>query len=194
MGGIGSGARRSTHIANVEDVLVLDVRVLRRLGALRVGECVITDLRWSTHGLNALEARLRVDMRDVGGVITVRGGDISQVINVEATAAGFGGRRCYLLCPITGSRREVLYLVDGQFASREGHGLSYATQNMTDLSRARRKAAKLRARLEGDGGFVRTRGPNRIETLERLTVAQTEARDLYLDRLRRCARPSGSRR
>ena len=31
MGGIGSGATRSTHIGNVEDVPALDIRFLRRL-------------------------------------------------------------------------------------------------------------------------------------------------------------------
>lgn len=29
MGGIGSGARRSTHIGNVEEMLALDIRTLR---------------------------------------------------------------------------------------------------------------------------------------------------------------------
>lgn len=193
MGGIGSGARRSSHTANVEDVLALDVRVLRRLGALRVGCCIITHLRWSKRGLSALEVRLRADMHDDRGAIALRSHSISQSINVETIPTEFGGRRCYLVCPITGDRREVLYLVNGQFASRRGHGLSYASQNMTDLSRARRRAAKLRARLDGDAGFARPRGCSRIEKVERFEVAQTEARILYLDQLRRYAAPSGSR-
>ncbi len=37
MGGIGSGARRQTKIANVENTLTLDVRRLRRLGLIRTG-------------------------------------------------------------------------------------------------------------------------------------------------------------
>lgn len=194
MGGTGSGAYRSTRVANVEDVLALDVRVLRRLGALRPRECIITDIHWSLRGLSVLEARLRADMRDDSGTINLRGRAISQDIALEATAAGFGGRRCYLLCPISGARSEVLYLVDDQFASRQGHRLSYSTQNMTDLSRSRRKAAKLRARLAGEEGFVRPRGRNRIVAVERLDLAQVEARDIYVDRLRRYAARSGTQR
>lgn len=192
MGGTGSGAYRSTNVANVEDVLALDVRVLRRLGALVIGECIITDLRWAMRGLSALEARLRADMRHDDGTINLRSVAVNQEIHLVATAAGFGGRRCYFLCPVSGERSEVLYLVDGQFASRQGHRLTYSTQNMTDLSRSRRKAAKLRARLAGEEGFVRPRGYKRLAAVERLELAQVEARDIYLGRLRRYA--SGTQR
>ena len=75
MGGIGSGARRSTHIGNVEDALALDLRALRRLGVVRGGECVCDTARWSIDGLSASSARLRVDLSDIerGGVMTITG-------------------------------------------------------------------------------------------------------------------------
>jgi len=59
MGGIGSGARRSTHIGNVEEMLALDVRVLRRLGVVRPGECTCDTVLWSIGGLSPSSARLR---------------------------------------------------------------------------------------------------------------------------------------
>src|SRR3546814_8518225 len=47
MGGIGSGARRSTHIGNVEQMLALDIRALRRLSVVRPGECTCDTVHWS---------------------------------------------------------------------------------------------------------------------------------------------------
>ena len=89
MGGIGSGARRSTHIGNVEEMLALDIRVLRRLGVVRAGECVCDTVRWSTDGLSASSARLRVDLSDIerGGTIAITGdmsdGTIKQRVAIE---------------------------------------------------------------------------------------------------------------
>lgn len=47
MGRIGSGAQRSTCIGDVEDVLTLDIRLLRRLDVVRAGECVCNTVHWS---------------------------------------------------------------------------------------------------------------------------------------------------
>ncbi|QPQ55430.1 hypothetical protein IC614_02125 [Allosphingosinicella flava] len=56
MGGIGSGARRSTHIGNVEQTLALDIRILRRLGVVRPGECMCDTVHCSI-GASALPVR-----------------------------------------------------------------------------------------------------------------------------------------
>jgi hypothetical protein len=189
MGGIGSGARRSTHIGNVEDMLALDIRKLRRLGVVSPGECIIDTLHWSIGGLRTASARLRVDLSDTerGGVMTVIGdmtdGAIHQKIAIEMVPSPFGGRRCYFVCPVFGRRCEVFYYVGGRFGSREAERLSYAVQNMDDLSRARRKASKVRRRLRGDG-VPRPRGRNRIELVKQLHDADGMARILYLEQLR----------
>lgn len=65
MGGVGSGALRSTHIGNVEEMLALDIRALRRLGVIVPGECIIDTLHWSIGGLSTASARLRVDLSDI---------------------------------------------------------------------------------------------------------------------------------
>ena len=200
MGGIGSGAHRSTHIGNVEDTLTLDIRVLRRLGVVRAGECVCDTVHWSIDGLSASSARLRVDLSDIerGGTMSLTGdmpdGAIKQRIAIEAVPSSLGGWRCYFLCPVTARRCEVLYYARGRFASRDAQKLSYAVQSMTDLSRARHKAARLRSRLCGSGNLPRPRGPNRINVVGRLRDAEREAKTLYLDRLRDVADRSGSRR
>lgn len=189
MGGIGSGARRSTHIGNVEEMLALDIRVLRRLGVVRTGECTCDTVQWSIGGLSASSARLRVDLSDVerGGVMTITGdmpkGAINQRVAIEMVPSPFGGHRCYFICPISGQRCEVIYYAGGRFGSREAQRLSYAVQGMNDISRARRKAAKLRSRLCGSGGQPRPRGRNRIDTVGRLRQAELEAKTLYYDRL-----------
>jgi hypothetical protein len=198
MGGIGSGARRSTHIANVEQMLALDIRILRRLGVVRPGECTCDTVQWSIGGLSASSARLRIDLSDIarGGGMTISGdlpdGAINQRVAIEMVPSPFGGHRCYFICPFTARRSEVIYYSGGRFGSREVQRLSYAVQGMNDLSRARRRAAKLRSRLCGSGGQPRPRGRNRIDTVRRLREAEYEARTLYLDRLRAIADRSGS--
>lgn len=200
MGGIGSGARRSTHIGNVEEMLALDIRKLRRLGVIQLGECIIDTLCWSIDGLSTVHARLRVDLSDIerGGVMAISAempdGAIKQQIAIEIVPSPFGGHRCYFGCPITGQRCEVIYYVRGRFGSRDAQRLTYAVQGMNEASRARRKVAKLRRRLCGSGGQPRSRGRNRIDMVSRLRDAEYEARTLYLDRLRTLADRSGSPR
>lgn len=200
MGGIGSGARRSKRIGDVENALTLDIRVLRRLGVVRAGECVCDTVQWSFDGLSTPSARLRIDLSDIecGGSMTITadmdGGTIRQHVAIDAVPSAFGGWRCYFVCPATARRCEVLYYAGGRFASREAQRLSYAVQNMGDLSRARRKAAKLHRLLCGTDALPRPRGRNRIEIADRLHVAEYNAKGLYFDRLRAAAERSGARR
>lgn len=198
MGGIGSGARRSTHIGNVEEMLALDIRLLRRLGVVRAGECTCDTVCWSIGGRSAYSARLRIDLSDLerGGSAIITGempdGGIKQHIAIEMAPSPFGGHRCYFICPVTGRRCEVIYYSGGRFASREAQRLSHAVQGLNKLSRAQRKAAKLRSRLFGSRGQPRLRGRNRIETLSRLREAEYEAKTIHLDRLRALTDRSGS--
>jgi hypothetical protein len=200
MGGIGSGARRSTHIGNVEQMLALDIRILRRLGVVRPGECTCDTVQWSIGSLSASSVRLRVDFSDIdhGGVMAITGnmpdGGIKQRVAIEMVPSSFGGHRCYFICPLTARRCEVLYYAGGRFGSREAQRLSYAVQGMDELSRARRKATKLRSRLSGSGGQPRPRGGNRIDTVRRLRQAELEAKTMYHDRLCVLAHRSGAHR
>lgn len=200
MGGIGSGARRATHIGNVEEMLALDIRVLRRLGVVRPGECMCNAVQWPIGGLSASSARLRADLGDIerGGVMAIIGempdGAINQHVAIEMVPSPFGGYRCYFICPLTARLCEVIYYAGGRFGSREAQRLSYAVQGLNEVSRAHRKTAKLRSRLCGSGGQPRPRGRNRIDTVRRLRQAEFEAKTLYLDRLRVLADRSGAQR
>jgi len=200
MGGIGSGARRSTHIGNVEEMLALDMRTLRRLGVIAPGECVIDTLHWSIGGLRTASARLCIDLSDIerGDTMTITGdmpdGPINQPVAIGMVPSPFGGHSCYFICPFTARRCEVLYYARGRFASREAQHLSYAVQGMNEVSRAYRKTAKLRCRLRGSGGLPRPRGRNRIDMVGRLRQAEFEAQALYLEQLRALSGWSGSQR
>lgn len=190
MGGIGSGAKRSARVGDVERALALDIRALRRLGALQSGECIVDTVHWSQHSLKDASACLRSDLSAIehGGVLTITGmmpdGPICQQVAIEPVPTQFGGWRCYFICPVTTDRCEVLYYAEGIFASRRAQRLSFVSQNLTDLSRARRKVAKLTARLEGEAGYRRPRGGNRQAIIGRLEDASRDARALYLEKLR----------
>src|SRR3546814_17640310 len=107
MGGIGSGARRSTHIGNVEEMLALDIRILRRLGVVRTGECTCDTVQWSIDGLSALSPRLRVDLSDIerGGGMTIIGpmpdSALHPRVALEMVPSPLSGRHCYFSHPFT---------------------------------------------------------------------------------------------
>lgn len=198
MGGLGSGARRSTHIADVENMQALDIRALRRLGVARPGECVIDTICWSTGDYERPAARLRIDLSDPACCTIIISASmidhvVTQRIHVEAVPSGFGGIRYYLLCPRSGRRCEALYYADGMFASRQSHRLTYASQNMTDLTRARRRVILLREKLNGAKGRSRPKGHKRAVLIARLEEAQTSSRRIWQDRLRPHLERSGSR-
>lgn len=67
------GAKRSTRVADVEDVPALDIRALWRLGGLPAGECIIDTVDWSKLGLRTASACLRTDLSVIerGGVMTL---------------------------------------------------------------------------------------------------------------------------
>lgn len=199
MGGINSGRRRSVHRGAVEQYPVIDLRIIRRAGLLRLGECTYDTLHWRNQGLPALSARIFVDLSDTGDAsIRIRATDdgsiVPQRVAIECAATSFGGFRSYLLCPLNGSRCEQLFLVDGIFASRKAHRLTYASQSEDDISRARRRVRKLHRQLEGDNRHARSRGHNRYQMMLRLSEAEMHAKTLYIDRLRHLSGTSGSQR
>jgi hypothetical protein len=189
MGGINSGRRRSVHRGAVEQFPAIDLRILRRAGLLRPGECTYDTVHWQNQAPEALSVRIFIDLSNIGGawiriVGAVGAGTINQRVAIECVPCPYGGVRCYFLCPVDGVRCQRLFLADGQFASRSAHGLTYASQSEDDLSRVRRKAHRLRRRVEGDGCHPRPRGRNRWQKMQQLRAAEFDARAIYLDRLR----------
>ena len=189
MGGVNSGRRRSIHRGAVEQYPAIDLRVLRRAGLLRVGQCTYTTLHWGNQAPEALSVRIFIDLSDTDDasmrfVRSENYGATAERVAIECVPSPYGGVRCYLLCPLTGVRCEQLFLADGIFASRKAHKLTYASQSENELSRARRKVRKLHRQVEGDFRYARPRGRNRWRIVQGLKAAKIEARALYHDRLR----------
>ena len=166
------------------------MRSLRRLGLIHPGECTCDTLRWSNGAGIVAEARVSVDLSDIGSA-TIRIAAVApavpfkQHIAIEAIDCHFGGHRFYFLCPLEGHRCELLYFVNGTFASREAHSLSYIGQRMSELSRVRNRRIKLTARLDGRGLLPRPRGRHRYALVQRLRETTKRERMLFADGLRR---------
>lgn len=195
MGGRNSGRRRTVHRGAVEQYPALDLRILRRAGLMRPGECTYDTLTWQNQVPEALSVRAFIDLSDDRrALIRLRGDGITQDIAIVATPSGFGGVRHHMLCPIAGRPCEVLYLVDGLFASRQAHRLTYRSQSEDELGRARRKAIKLHRRLEGDLRYRRPRGLNRYERVAQRKEAERKVGALYRERLANAISASDERR
>jgi hypothetical protein len=65
------------------------------------------------------------------------------------TPAGFGGRRWWFVCPLSGRRCAVLHLPRGgrRFASAKGYGLARGVTRLAEHDRLWRKMAKIARRL-----------------------------------------------
>lgn len=189
MGGINSGRRRSVNRGAVEQHPCIDLRILRRAELLRAGECTYTTLHWGNQAPEALSVRIFIDLSDAddASMRIIRSGDrgaITKRVAIECVPCPYGGVRCYFLCPLTRVRCEQLFRVDGVFASRKAHRLTYASQSEDGLSRSRRKVRKLHRQVNGDFRYARPRGRKRWRAVQRLKGAKKEARLLYRERLK----------
>jgi hypothetical protein len=149
MGGYGSGRHHGAKKRRVESCRVLDVKALRREGALTPGAS--GTITWARDGeqsvaFRADAAELVLSYHDRPDV--EREPD-EQRVALSSIPAVFGGSRVYFICPGTDCGRRVakLFLVRGLFLCRRCHGLAYESQSEDAKHRARRRADKLRERL-----------------------------------------------
>ena len=152
MGGFGSGrGGLGGGRPVVEHGLALDFDWLRRQGQ-RSGS-----LHWSQGGEETASIGYRLDLP--GELLTLHyvAGDereqVEQRIHLTFTEPPFGGRRWWMLCPITGERCLRLHSGWGynRFASRKALGLAYASQSEDGMDRALRRGRKALERLGGSG-------------------------------------------
>lgn len=189
MGGINSGRRRSVHGGAVEQYPAIDLRILKRAGLLKPDECTYDTLYWRNQDLRVLEVRIFIDLSDIDDasmrIVAAEGNKtINQTVEMECVPCPFGGVRTYFRCPLNRIRCQLLFLINGLFASRKAHRLTYASQSENELSRAHRKVRKLHRQVEGDSRYARPRGTKRYQKVQQLKQAEHDARALYLDRLR----------
>lgn len=182
MGSFGSGRRRSANSGRIDDALKLDLRLLRRLGHVQVGQTRQVEVEWRTG--QHLHARAAVGLAVDGSgrgtaCIVSPGGRQEQQITIVSDRLYYGGRRYYFVCPKLGHRCEVLAFKSGEFASRQAHRLTYATQSSGKVQGLRLRRAKLRIKALGVDGAPRPRGSNR----RRLEAAYAAADHEYMEAL-----------
>ncbi|SLN18715.1 hypothetical protein [Oceanibacterium hippocampi] len=145
--------------STVEQSLVLRIDTLRRDRLLRPGLAWQGTLVWRRvpSGEETASVAYRAYMLDGEAKrlelrYAVNGESRFQSIPLEWTRPGFGGRRWWFICPVSGRRVSTLMLPPGGdlFAARQAWGLAYQSQRENAYDRAISRAQKIRMQLGGD--------------------------------------------
>ena len=171
MGGSASGRYRTRNRGTVDAACRIDLRFLRKQGALKEGCRTGGTLHWSRRGepAGSMGYTVVMDAEDRRLILSYStGGEASTVtVQLEAVPMRFGGFRYYALCPRTLRRCQVLPMVGGVVACRQAHRLTYASQSMDPLDRTRERMERCEKRLNEK--------PRRGRNRERLTQAWIRA-------------------
>lgn len=159
MGSIHSGRRGRKPL--VEDCLTLDLAWLMRLAPIGDGQAGSGKLAWSIDGEIIASAHFRLDFREIETAqLTVMRGlsgiePIRQEIALTATSQHFGGRRWWMLCPVTGERVRTLHLPVGgdRFACRNAWNLAYRVESLSRFDRPFEKLFRAQRRLGSAPGL-----------------------------------------
>jgi hypothetical protein len=140
----------------LEDGLKLDLNKLIRDGCGKTGEKRDRPTCWRrvSSGEIIVSGSIEMDLIDAPfGWATLRLGKLEQRIRMRGEARRFGGVQWYFLCPATGRRVSVAWLVPGasRFLSRKAFGrrVAYGSQFQTWRDRALSLAQDIRYRLGG---------------------------------------------
>ena len=145
MGGYGSGRRAARP--TVEDSLTIDVGLALRRGWLRPRATGTGSLSWTQNSDPYASIGYSYDLIHSEGAwlvltfaVSRDGGQrvsVNQRIALVYTQPTYGGRRWWMICPLTGRRVAKLYLPPGgdRFASRTFWGLSYRSQRSSHCYR-----------------------------------------------------------
>ena len=163
MGSINSGRRDGKPL--VEDCLTLDLAWLMRLGPIKLGMSGGGVKTWSIDGQCVSAIRFQLDLRQVDTACLILNYDLAlpnaqsravcQKISLTSTVPNFGGRRWWMLCPVTGARVRKLYLAPhgDRFASRNAIGLGYRVERLNHFDRPFEKLFRLQRKLGCPAGL-----------------------------------------
>lgn len=185
MGGSASGRYRTRNRGTVDAACRIDLRFLRKQGALREGHTVSGTLHWTRRGepsgsmgytvvMDAEDRRLVLSYSTNGEARTV-------TVQLEAVPMRFGGFRYYALCPRTLRRCQILPVVGGVIACRQAHRLTYASQSMDRLDRIRERRDRYEKRLHEKP----RRGRNRVMLTGKWITASDDFERLFASETRR---------
>ena len=171
MGGSASGRYRTRNRGTVDAACRIDLRILKRWGALKEGQTFGGTLRWTRNGQpsGSMGYTVVMDPEDRRLILSYSTNGEARTVTVQLVAVPmrFGGFRYYALCPRTLRRCQVLPVVGGVIACRQAHRLTYASQSMDRLDRTRERMERCEKRLHEK--------PRRGRNRERLTQAWIRA-------------------
>lgn len=176
MGGYGSGRTSYSFATKCEDLLSIDLALLRRRKGLTPGSR--STFTWSRGGQKTGSVAVASESDGVRLVYYARQPDgssrpINEKIPFAYTPTRFGGRRQWFCCPSCGQNCRILY--GGRlFRCRTCYRLKYSSQYEPAFQRALDRADKLRNRVSGrESAFECSEFPEkpkrmRWQTYERL--------------------------
>ncbi len=163
MGSFGSGRWGWTVTrATTDGLLRLDVRDLARRGlfAAGPGQVALAALAWTRCGEPAGQIAVEYAGNEPGAVVLdyqvqqtgAPWEPVRERVALDRTPCRYGGARPWFRCPGCSGRRAILHCAGGRFRCRSCHDLVYGATREAGWERARRRAAKLRARLGAEPG------------------------------------------
>lgn len=174
------GAPKST----TQDCLALDVRLLKKAGALEYE--AVTPWAWFSNG-EMVAARLifvdeyGVQVRGIEDLLERPGGPLPRWLTTTGTPCHLGGERLWWQCDHCDRRAAILYETDGWWACRLCQSLVYRCQRERRVNRAHRRANKIRTRLDWRVGIAHP-GSGRPKGMHRRTYERlVERHDRYPD-------------
>lgn len=185
MGGSASGRYRTRNRGTVDAACRIDLRFLRKRGALKEGCRTGGTLHWSRRGepSGSMGYTVVMDPEDRRLILSYSTNGEARTVTVQLVAVPmrFGGFRYYALCPRTGRRCLVLPVVGGVIACRQAHRLAYATQSMDRLDRVRERMERCEKRLNEKP----RRGWNRVKLTGKWISASEDFERLFASEARR---------
>ena len=153
MGSWCSGPRRSAT-GCLDDQLPIDVRQLKRLGALAIGQ--ISEWTWTVAGdVHVAQVRAQPDRLTVRSDTSQRYARLDLAL-VKAPCT-YGGIRHWFQCPGCMRSAAILYAAVG-FVCRRCVSLPYRSQNRRAVGRALLRASRIRRRLGGTERIIDSAG------------------------------------
>lgn len=156
MGGFGSGRCGGCSARTATDaVRSIDVRRWQRE---RLLTSTSFNMKWTRFGQATASLMVFPEADSVFLIYryVVRGGEWKvkrSTVHLNWTGCFFGGRRAWFLCPYCGRRVAVLRC-NNCVACRDCFGLAYSSTREGRADRARRRADKIRARLNWRPGIA----------------------------------------
>ena len=113
----------------VEDLLSIDLRVLRRKGALADGQ--VSKIQWIRQNQYLGEYRVTAATDHLSISCQIGGSEhnTTQRIELNYTDCHLGGSRPWMMCPRCGCRIMILYVTSGGLGCRHCQNLTYASRN-----------------------------------------------------------------